>query len=141
MPLLRIAGSSFQRCDDHTWQTLWSHLTRNVVQTVQEDNGEVGTMLNTHFQKNPVVEAAPLQEETLLFHPQRNAFCVLNSTASFIWTCLATPNRAEQLVEKLGQSFQGVSPVDALREDVQSVLQHMQELELIVVVSQPEEEV
>lgn len=85
------------------------------------------------FQRNPLVEAAPLQDETLLFHAQTRAFCVLNRTAAFLWTCLAEPSSAERLAVQLGESFEGVVAEDALR-DVQHTLQEMQSLELIVTV-------
>lgn len=95
--------------------------------------------MHTCFQRNNVVETAPLQEEALLFHPRTNTFCVLNQTASFLWTCLVDPLTATQLADKLNQSFEGVKPADAL-EDVQRTLQEMQSLEFVVAVSTPMQE-
>ena len=86
------------------------------------------------FQQNPLVESAPLLEELMLFHPQGNKFCVLNHTASFIWTSLAQPSTAEHLAHAMCQHFADVAPADALR-DVQEALQMMCSLELVVVQS------
>jgi hypothetical protein len=83
------------------------------------------------FQQTAVVETAPLQEELMLFQPQTNKFCILNRTTSFIWSCLASPRTAEQLAEELCRHFEGVTPPEALR-DVQSTLQEMLSLELVV---------
>ena len=96
--------------------------------------------MTMHFQRNAHVEAAPLQEEMLLFQPQTNAFCVLNRTASFLWTCLAQPTTAEQLVEELRQHFEGVAPTETL-QDVQSALQQLQSLELVIPIPQQQKEV
>ena len=89
--------------------------------------------MTMHFQRNTQVEAAPLQEELLLFQPQTNVFCVLNRTASLLWTCLEQPTTVEQLVEELRQHFEGVAPAET-RQDVQSTLQQMQSLELVVTI-------
>ncbi len=40
------------------------------------------------YLQNSSVEAAALQEETILFDSKQNKFCMLNRTASFIWACL-----------------------------------------------------
>jgi hypothetical protein len=96
-------------------------------------------MMTVCFQRNTLVEAAPLQEEVLLFHPATNKFCILNRTAAFVWECLESPSTAEQLVEKLNQSFADVTSAEA-RQDVQSLLQEMQSLEFVVSVTQAEEE-
>lgn len=88
----------------------------------------------TRFQQSPAIEAAPLQDEVLLFHPQKNMFCVLNRTASFLWTCLSDSSTAEQLVARLNQSFEGVQATDAM-QDVHNALQQLQSLDFIVVSS------
>ncbi|MGE3538133.1 MAG: PqqD family protein [Candidatus Tectimicrobiota bacterium] len=92
-------------------------------------------MMATCFQRSALIEAAPLQEEILLFHPQKNVFCVLNRTASFLWSCLADSSTAEQLVEKLSQHFEGVAAADVL-QDVHNTLRQLQSLDFIVVLPQ-----
>ena len=87
--------------------------------------------MSIQFQQNSIVEAAPLQDEAILFHPQRNKFCLLNRTSSFIWSHLQKPTTAEQIAEKVSAGFQEVTVTEALR-DVDSVLQEMLSLGLVV---------
>ena len=51
--------------------------------------------MSTVYRRSPAIEMAPLQEETILFDPQNNKFCLLNRTAAFIWNQLATPAASE----------------------------------------------
>lgn len=84
------------------------------------------------FRQHPAVEAAPLMEELMLFHPQLNKFCVLNRTASFLWTSMAQPCTAEQLAHAMCQGFAGVTFADAQR-DVRAALELMSSLDLVMV--------
>lgn len=77
------------------------------------------------------IEMAPLQDETILFNPEKKQFCVLNRTASLIWNQLASPTTVDSLAAKLCQSFSGVSLENALR-DAESAVQQMLELKFIV---------
>jgi hypothetical protein len=83
------------------------------------------------YSRSPAIEAAPLQEETILFDPAKNQFCVLNRTASFLWNHLATPTSADALAASLCQSFSGVGMEDALR-DADRALQEMIALSFVV---------
>jgi hypothetical protein len=87
--------------------------------------------MSIRFQQNSLVEAAPLQDEAILFHPQSNKFCLLNRTSSFIWLHLQKPVTAEQLAEEVSKGFQDVTITEGLR-DVDSVLQEMLSLGLVV---------
>ena len=87
--------------------------------------------MNTLFRRSSTIEAAPLQEETMLLNPSVNKFCLLNRTASFLWTRLETASTAEQLAAELCKNFSDVSVADATR-DVQSTLEQMVSLELVV---------
>ena len=84
------------------------------------------------FQHNSAVEAAPLQQDTILFHPGLNRFCVLNRTSSFIWSRLGSPASPAQIADELSATFEGVTPVEALR-DVTEALRTLQELDLVVI--------
>ena len=90
------------------------------------------------FQRVSIVEAAPLQEELMLFHPQTNKFCVLNHTTSFIWACLANPSTVGQLAEALCGNFEGATLAATLR-DVQEILKEMLSLEIVVSVPSSQE--
>jgi len=83
------------------------------------------------YSRSPSIEMAPLQEETILFNPAKNQFCVLNRTASFLWSQLATPTCADALAAKMCQSFSGVGIEDALR-DADVALKEMISLNFVV---------
>ena len=83
------------------------------------------------YSRCPSIEMAPLQEETILFNPAKNQFCVLNRTASFLWSQLATPTSTDALAAKLCQSFSGVGIEDALR-DADIALKEMISLNFVV---------
>ena len=87
--------------------------------------------MNIQFHQNPIVEGAPLQDETILFHSATNKFCVLNTTSSFIWSELRKPATAEEIAERISLSFRGVTTAEALG-DVDSILQEMLSLDLVV---------
>lgn len=88
------------------------------------------------YRQCPSIEAAPLQEETILFHPEKKQFCVLNRSASFIWNQLATPASTNSVAAKLCESFSGISLENALG-DTDRTVQEM--LALKFVASHPAE--
>jgi hypothetical protein len=77
------------------------------------------------------VETAPLQQDSILYHPKINRFCILNRTSSFIWNRLQAPISAQQLASEITTSFEGIS-ADAALQDVQQALANLIELDLIV---------
>src|SRR5436853_7369047 len=87
--------------------------------------------MNNLYSRSASIEMAPLQEETILFNPAKNQFCVLNRTASFLWSQLATSTSADALAAKLCQSFPGVGIEDALR-DADMALKEMITLNCVV---------
>jgi hypothetical protein len=88
--------------------------------------------MNRMFQQNPRVEAAPLNEEAILFDPTGSKFFMLNSTSSFIWGRLTSPSTAESLASDICKHFDNIAPADAMK-DVQSTLEQMLSMELVVV--------
>lgn len=83
------------------------------------------------FQKNPKVEAAPLNEEAILFDPTSSKFFMLNRTSSFIWEHLSAPKTAESLAGELCNSFENVEMAEALK-DVRATLDQMLSMDLVV---------
>ena len=77
------------------------------------------------------IEMAPLQDETILFDPDRKLFCVLNPTASFLWSQLATPTTTDSLAVKVCESFSGVSAENALL-DTNRTVEEMLALNFII---------
>ena len=83
------------------------------------------------FQRNTSVEAAPLNEETILLDPATSKFFMLNHTSAFIWERLATPASAESIAGEICQSYDKVALADALK-DVRAALDEMLAMGLIV---------
>jgi hypothetical protein len=77
------------------------------------------------------IEMAPLQDETILFSPEKKQFCVLNRTASFLWGELATPTTTESLATRVCQKFSGVSLENALI-DTDRAIREMLALNFVV---------
>jgi hypothetical protein len=90
----------------------------------------------TVYRRSPTIEMAPLQDETILFDPQKNQFCLLNRTAAFIWNQLATPASSDALGAKICQSFSGVALGDAVR-DTNGALEQMRSLSFVLEESLP----
>jgi hypothetical protein len=83
------------------------------------------------FHRSAGIEAAPLKDEVILFHPPSNKFCVLNRTSTFIWSQLAEPATCEGIAARMGASFTGVTPSEAM-SDVDIALREMLALGLVV---------
>ncbi len=66
-----------------------------------------------------------MKNETVLFNPENNKFCLLNHTAAFLWQQLGEPRTTEQLAAELCRNFEAANPADAFR-DVEEALQHFQ---------------
>jgi len=79
--------------------------------------------MGARFQQHAAVEAAPLEDEVILFHPDVNQFCVLNRASSVIWARLEQPATAEEVAAEVCARFEVTEPV-ALR-DVERALGQM----------------
>jgi PqqD family protein of HPr-rel-A system len=84
----------------------------------------------TRFERRPEVEAAPMQEEMVLFHPGTKKFCVLNPTAAHLWERLQGPCTEDELTASLLSTFGGVEETVAAR-DVRNTLQQFTDLGII----------
>jgi hypothetical protein len=83
------------------------------------------------FQQTAGLEAAPLQDEVIVFHSPSNRFCVLNRTSSFIWSQLKDPVTSGEIADRLQASFCDAGPGE-VTVDVEAALQEMLGLGLIV---------
>jgi hypothetical protein len=92
--------------------------------------------MSTRFRRNPAIEAAPMQQETILYNPGVKQFCLLNATAAFLWDRLAQPATTEELSDAVCAHFQGVDRAGAER-DVRKALEELQNLAVIVTEAQP----
>ena len=59
---------------------------------------------------------APMKGETVLFNPGNNKFCVLNSTAAFIWQTLEQPRTLQEIVTAIASHFANVDVARAEQE-------------------------
>lgn len=83
------------------------------------------------FVRRPDVEVAPMQEETILYHPVARSFCVLNPTAAHLWEQLAEPRSEAELAASLVDRFE-TGPGSELEADVRASLQQFVSLDLVV---------
>jgi Coenzyme PQQ synthesis protein D (PqqD) len=76
------------------------------------------------YSRDSSVEAAPLQDETILLQPAAKTFCVLNRTAAFIWNEISAPKSADDIALRMAVTFKGVNANQAT-SDVESALQQL----------------
>lgn len=86
--------------------------------------------MSTRYRRDPTVETAPLQRETILYHPGPNRFCLLNATAACLWEALAEPRTEADLSAALCARFAGVDKATAER-DVRAALEELRSLAVI----------
>lgn len=86
--------------------------------------------MSVRYTRNAAAEAAPMQDETMVFHATRNQFCVLNHTAALLWEQLASPQTPEELASALQASYTEAS-VDGVLPDVLAALREMESLDLV----------
>ena len=76
------------------------------------------------------LEAAPLENGAVLYHPQTKKFIMLNRSAAMIWGELATPKTREQLIGRLCAVYPDVDESVAIN-DVAAALEELKSLELV----------
>ena len=87
--------------------------------------------VSVHVSRNPSVDFAPMRDESVLFQPETNQFCLLNATATFLWTQLDQPRSVTELADRLCQCFDAVNMNDALR-DVEKLVEELHSLQCLV---------
>jgi hypothetical protein len=87
--------------------------------------------MSTTFVATEGLEAAPIQNGSVLYDPRTGKFIMLNGSAAFLWTELRAPRTENELVHRLCAIFPDVAPPDG-RRDVGQALEHLKELELVV---------
>jgi len=86
--------------------------------------------MSLQVSRNPSVDFAPMKNESVLFQPKTNQFCLLNATATFLWTQLDQPRSVGELADRLCQRFDAVDRTDALR-DVEKLVEELRSLECL----------
>jgi hypothetical protein len=87
--------------------------------------------MTTAYIRNSSIEMAPLQDETILFDPAQNRFCVLNRAASFIWSQLETALTTDTLAAEICRRFSGVS-IEVAVPETNRALQEMLSLKFVI---------
>ena len=71
-----------------------------------------------------------MKDESVLFNPDNNRFCLMNKTMAFIWDQLGPGASADEISNALAKSFSGISATDA-QADVTSALAQLVDLGLV----------
>ena len=77
------------------------------------------------------VDCAPMKNESVLFQPRTNQFCLLNATATFLWNQLDQPRSVSELADRLCQHFDSVMLAGATR-DVEKLIEELRSLGYVV---------
>ena len=72
-----------------------------------------------------------MKDESVLFNPATNKFCLLNKTMAFIWSSLETSSSSQQISTRIVESFAGVTETEA-HSDVERAVSQMLELGLLI---------
>ena len=91
---------------------------------------EHGAMNDASYVALAGLEAAPLENGAVLYHPQSKKFVMLNRSAALIWNELATPKTIDQLVARLCATFPDVD-ANIAAGDVHAALDRFKDLELL----------
>jgi hypothetical protein len=85
--------------------------------------------MSTFYIATAGVEAAPLQDGSVLYNLNTSKFVLLNRPLALIWSELATPKTSGDVVARLCASIAGPAPSTA-RHDVEQALAQLVELQL-----------
>lgn len=89
-----------------------------------------GELMTGAFVATKGLETTPLEEGAVLFHPKLGKFVMLNRSAAFLWSELATPKTEDELARRFAASFTDAAP-ETSRQDVREALAKLQELDLV----------
>src|SRR5215469_2733647 len=81
--------------------------------------------------RNPAVDFVPMKNESVLFQPQTNQFCLLNATAAFVWKELEHQRTISDHASALCDHFDGISLANAI-SDVEKTLNELLSLSFLV---------
>lgn len=71
-----------------------------------------------------------MKNETVLFNPANNKFCVLNATAAMIWSLLEQPRTPQDVVQAVRERFANADP-GRVEQDVQRALEELGSIECV----------
>lgn len=71
-----------------------------------------------------------MRDESILYVPSAEKYCVLNHSAAVIWEALVAPQSEDDLAAVLCETFEGAN-MDRVLSDVRATLDEMREMSLI----------
>ncbi len=86
--------------------------------------------MSTQFRRSHGIEASPMQDESILFDPTSNRFCLLNQTAAFLWDRLEQPATETELAAAVCDAFDAAEPA-RVASDVRQALERLAELRFV----------
>ena len=76
------------------------------------------------------IEGAPMRDESILYVPSAESYCLLNPSAAALWEALSEPKTEDDLATVLCEVFEGASEEQALA-DVRVALAEMGEMSIV----------
>lgn len=86
--------------------------------------------MESRYSRDPAVESSPMRDESVLFNPRNSKFCLLNSTAAFVWNKLETPQTVHELAGSIESNFEGVD-LNVASRDVEVALSQLLEADCV----------
>lgn len=86
-------------------------------------------------QRNPHLLTHQLQDELVLYNSRQDVAHTLNATALLVWQCCDGEHEVEDIISKVRTRYN--VPPEAVRQDIQNLLNKFQALGLIQPLSQP----
>ena len=74
-----------------------------------------------------------MNDEAMVFDPEKSQFFQLNPTAAFLWNRLEEPSTEERLADEVSKHFEGAPSADLAR-DINQLIEQMLANQLVVVV-------
>jgi hypothetical protein len=87
--------------------------------------------MESRYSQDPAVESSPMRDESVLFNPRNSRFCLLNSTAAFLWNQLESPQTVRELAGSVESHFEGVD-LNAASRDIEVTLSQLLEADCVV---------
>jgi PqqD family protein of HPr-rel-A system len=87
--------------------------------------------MSTHFVATAGLEAAPLADGAVLYHPKTGKFVMLNRSADRLWSELSKPKTEDELVRGLRRTYPDIE-TPAARDAVSQALESLRRLDLVL---------
>lgn len=82
------------------------------------------------YKRNAAIEESPLQQDLMLYDPEKSQFFVLNATMAYLWKSCDGSKSFDAIVAEMPANFEGVD-VALASSELQSALQELMTLGLV----------